>query len=35
MAGASISLLQLDDDLKRWVDAPMFSPFLLQQRFGQ
>jgi phosphoenolpyruvate---glycerone phosphotransferase subunit DhaK len=35
MAGASISLLKLDDDLKRWVDAPAFSPFLLQQRFGK
>lgn len=32
MAGASISLLKLDDELKRWVDAPFFSPFLLQQR---
>jgi len=35
MAGASISLLKLDDDLKRWLDAPMFSPFLLQQRLAQ
>ncbi len=32
MAGASISLLKLDDDLRRWVDAPCFSPFLLQLR---
>ncbi len=31
MAGASISLLKLDDELRRWLDAPMFSPFLLQQ----
>lgn len=35
MAGASISLLKLDDDLKRWVDAPMFSPFVPQQRLAR
>ncbi|MGQ9555593.1 MAG: dihydroxyacetone kinase subunit DhaK [Anaerolineae bacterium] len=35
MAGASISLLKLDDELKRWVDAPAFSPFILQQRFSK
>jgi dihydroxyacetone kinase len=34
MAGASISLLKLDDELRRWLDAPAFSPFLLQQRFN-
>lgn len=32
MAGGSISLLKLDDDFKRWLDAPHFSPFLPQQR---
>ncbi|MHB0878370.1 MAG: dihydroxyacetone kinase subunit DhaK [Anaerolineae bacterium] len=32
MAGASISLLKLDADMKRWVNAPFFSPFLLQQQ---
>ncbi len=31
MAGASISLLKLDDDLTRLIDAPAHSPFLLQQ----
>ena len=31
MAGASISLLKLDDELKRYLDAPACSPFLLQQ----
>jgi len=30
MAGASISLLKLDDELKRCLDAPAYSPFLLQ-----
>lgn len=30
MAGASISLLKLDDELKRCLDAPAHSPFLLQ-----
>ena len=35
MAGASISLLKLDDELKRWLDAPAFSPFILQQRFSR
>ena len=30
MAGASISLLKLDDELKRLLDAPAYSPFLLQ-----
>ncbi|MHB1132669.1 MAG: dihydroxyacetone kinase subunit DhaK [Chloroflexota bacterium] len=30
MAGASISLLKLDGDLKRWLDAPAESPFFLQ-----
>ena len=30
MAGASISLLRLDDELKRLVDAPADSPFIVQ-----
>ena len=30
MAGASISLLRLDDELKRLVDAPADSPFIAQ-----
>lgn len=30
MAGASITLLKLDDELKRCLDAPSYSPFLLQ-----
>jgi dihydroxyacetone kinase len=30
MAGASISLLELDDELARWIDAPADSPFFLQ-----
>lgn len=30
MAGASISLLKLDEELKRCLDAPAYSPFLLQ-----
>ena len=32
MAGASLSLLKLDDEFKRLLDAPAFSPFLLQWR---
>ena len=32
MAGASISLLKLDEELQRCLDAPAFSPFLLQRR---
>jgi dihydroxyacetone kinase DhaK subunit len=31
MAGASISLMKLDDELKRLVDAPAESPFFLQK----
>ena len=31
MAGASISLLRLDDELRRLVDAPMDSPFVVQR----
>ena len=31
MAGASISLLRLDDELRRLVDAPMDSPFVTQR----
>jgi dihydroxyacetone kinase DhaK subunit len=31
MAGASISLLKLDDELTRWLDAPARSPFFEQQ----
>lgn len=31
MSGASISLLKLDDDLTKLLDAPAHSPFLLQQ----
>ena len=30
MAGASISLMKLDEELKRLLDAPAYSPFLLQ-----
>lgn len=30
MAGASISLLRLDEDLRRWLDAPAHSPFFTQ-----
>ncbi len=30
MAGASLSLLKLDPELKQLLDAPAFSPFLLQ-----
>ena len=30
MAGASISLLRLDDDLKRWIDAPAETPAFVQ-----
>ncbi len=32
MAGASISLLRLTDETKKLLDAPAFSPFLLQWR---
>ncbi|MDD4860426.1 MAG: dihydroxyacetone kinase subunit DhaK, partial [Dehalococcoidales bacterium] len=32
MAGASISLLRLNDEFKKLLDAPAFSPFLLQWR---
>jgi dihydroxyacetone kinase-like protein len=32
MAGASLSLLRLDDELKSLLDAPAFSPFLPQWR---
>jgi dihydroxyacetone kinase len=31
MAGASISLLKLNEDLKMWLDAPAQSPFFLQK----
>lgn len=31
MAGASISLCRLDDDLTKLLDAPAYSPFLLHQ----
>ncbi len=31
MKGASISLMKLDDELIKLLDAPSFSPFLLQQ----
>jgi dihydroxyacetone kinase-like protein len=31
MAGASISLLKMDDDLRRWLDAPAESPFFVQR----
>ncbi len=30
MAGASLSILKLDDEFKKLLDAPAFSPFLLQ-----
>ena len=32
MAGASLSLVKLDDEFKRFLEAPAFSPFLLQWR---
>jgi dihydroxyacetone kinase-like protein len=32
MAGASLSLLRLNDEFKTLLDAPAFSPFLLQWR---
>jgi dihydroxyacetone kinase len=32
MAGASLTLLRLDDEFKALLDAPAFSPFLLQWR---
>lgn len=31
MKGASITLFRLDDELKKLLDAPSYSPFLLQQ----
>jgi len=31
MKGASITMFRLDDDLKKLLDAPSYSPFLLQQ----
>lgn len=34
MSGASISLMKLDDDLTKLLDAPAHSPFLLQQVGG-
>jgi dihydroxyacetone kinase len=30
MAGASLSLLRLDDEIRTLLEAPAFSPFLLQ-----
>jgi dihydroxyacetone kinase len=30
MAGASVKLLKLDDELARLVDAPASSPFFMQ-----
>ena len=30
MAGCSLSLLRLDEELKRWLDAPASSPFFVQ-----
>ena len=35
MSGASISLCKLDDDLTKLLDAPAYSPFLLQQVGGR
>jgi len=32
MAGASLTLLRLNDEFKKLLDAPAFSPFLLQWR---
>jgi dihydroxyacetone kinase len=32
MAGASLSLLKLDEEMKKLLEAPAFSPFLLQWR---
>ncbi len=34
MSGASISLCKLDDDMAKLLDAPAYSPFLLQQVGG-
>ena len=34
MSGASISLCKLDDDMTKLLDAPAYSPFLLQQVGG-
>jgi dihydroxyacetone kinase len=31
MAGASLSLLRLDDELKELIDAPAESPFFVQR----
>jgi dihydroxyacetone kinase len=31
MAGASLTLLRLDDELKQLVDAPAQSPFFVQR----
>jgi dihydroxyacetone kinase len=31
MAGASVSLLKLDEELTRLVDAPADSPFVVQK----
>ncbi len=32
MAGCSVTLLRLDDELQELLDAPAYSPFLLQRR---
>ena len=32
MAGMSVSLLRLDDELKKYIDAPCRSPFFEQSR---
>ena len=34
MAGCSVSLIRLDDELKRLLDAPAYSPFLPQWKIG-
>jgi dihydroxyacetone kinase len=31
MSGASVSLIRLDDDRTKLLDAPAYSPFLLHQ----
>ena len=30
MAGASVTLMRLDDELRRWVDWPVSSPYFTQ-----
>jgi dihydroxyacetone kinase-like protein len=32
MAGCSVTLMKLDEELRQLIDAPAYSPFLLQWR---